>query len=152
MDRECYRDIEKIKTIGSTYMAAVGLVPTTSSEVGGAAAAGTCLGFPAFGTLGGFFWCEFQAKKSIAAHLCTVSDFAVNMFDVLDAINYQSYNDFVLRVGEFRDPRRRRRTVAGELGGKRATQKAAPASRKLVRVLGSIVLGILRQEPRSAAA
>lgn len=33
MDRECYQDIEKIKTIGSTYMAAVGLVPTTSSEV-----------------------------------------------------------------------------------------------------------------------
>lgn len=25
------------------------------------------------------------------------------MFDVLDAINYQSYNDFVLRVGESRD-------------------------------------------------
>lgn len=39
MDRECYRDIEKIKTIGSTYMAAVGLVPTTSSEVGAASAA-----------------------------------------------------------------------------------------------------------------
>lgn len=33
MDKECYRDIEKIKTIGSTYMAAVGLVPTTSSKV-----------------------------------------------------------------------------------------------------------------------
>lgn len=33
MDKECYRDIEKIKTIGSTYMAAVGLVPTTASKV-----------------------------------------------------------------------------------------------------------------------
>lgn len=44
-------------------------------------------------------------KKSIAAHLCTVSDFAIDMFDVLDAINYQSYNDFVLRVGECRDSR-----------------------------------------------
>lgn len=33
MDKECYRDIEKIKTIGSTYMAAVGLVPTTGSKV-----------------------------------------------------------------------------------------------------------------------
>lgn len=33
MDKECYRDIEKIKTIGSTYMAAIGLVPTTSSKV-----------------------------------------------------------------------------------------------------------------------
>ncbi|XP_024909922.1 adenylate cyclase type 1-like isoform X2 [Cynoglossus semilaevis] len=70
MDKECYRDIEKIKTIGSTYMAAVGLVPTTVSKV----------------------------KKSIASHLCTVSDFAIEMFDILDAINYQSYNDFVLRI------------------------------------------------------
>ncbi|KAM7409330.1 hypothetical protein PAMA_001012 [Pampus argenteus] len=33
MDKECYKDIEKIKTIGSTYMAAVGLVPTTGSKV-----------------------------------------------------------------------------------------------------------------------
>lgn len=47
--------------------------------------------------------CEFQVKKSISTHLCTVSDFAIDMFDVLDAINYQSYNDFVLRVGECSD-------------------------------------------------
>lgn len=33
MDKECYKDIEKIKTIGSTYMAAVGLVPTTGTKV-----------------------------------------------------------------------------------------------------------------------
>ena len=33
MDKECYKDIEKIKTIGSTYMAAVGLVPTAGSKV-----------------------------------------------------------------------------------------------------------------------
>ncbi|CAL8254765.1 unnamed protein product [Merluccius merluccius] len=86
MDKECYRDIEKIKTIGSTYMAAVGLVPTTGSK----------------------------AKKSIASHLCTVSDFAIEMFDVLDAINYQSYNDFVLRVGINAGP-----VVAGVIGARR---------------------------------
>uniref|UniRef100_A0A3Q0RSG1 Adenylate cyclase type 1 n=1 Tax=Amphilophus citrinellus TaxID=61819 RepID=A0A3Q0RSG1_AMPCI len=83
MDKECYRDIEKIKTIGSTYMAAVGLVPTTS-------------------------------KRSITSHLCTVSDFAIEMFDVLDAINYQSYNDFVLRVGINVGP-----VVAGVIGARR---------------------------------
>lgn len=33
MDKEYYKDIEKIKTIGSTYMAAVGLVPTTGTKV-----------------------------------------------------------------------------------------------------------------------
>ncbi|KAM7387764.1 hypothetical protein PAMP_023981 [Pampus punctatissimus] len=86
MDKECYKDIEKIKTIGSTYMAAVGLVPTTGSK----------------------------AKKSITSHLCTVSDFAIEMFDVLDAINYQSYNDFVLRVGINVGP-----VVAGVIGARR---------------------------------
>ncbi|XP_069572905.1 adenylate cyclase type 1-like isoform X1 [Brachyistius frenatus] len=86
MDKECYRDIEKIKTIGSTYMAAVGLVPTTASKT----------------------------KKSITSHLCTVSDFAIEMFDVLDAINYQSYNDFVLRVGINAGP-----VVAGVIGARR---------------------------------
>lgn len=35
MDKECYKDIEKIKTIGSTYMAAVGLVPTVGTKVRG---------------------------------------------------------------------------------------------------------------------
>ncbi|XP_037105185.1 adenylate cyclase type 1 isoform X1 [Syngnathus acus] len=84
MDKECYRDIEKIKTIGSTYMAAVGLVPTTGS------------------------------KNSITSHLCTVADFAIEMFDVLDAINYQSYNDFVLRVGINVGP-----VVAGVIGARR---------------------------------
>ncbi|KAM8874066.1 adenylate cyclase type 1-like isoform 2-T2 [Spinachia spinachia] len=86
MDKDCYSDIEKIKTIGSTYMAAVGLVPTTASK----------------------------AKKSITSHLCTVSNFAIDMFDVLDAINYQSYNDFVLRVGINVGP-----VVAGVIGARR---------------------------------
>lgn len=43
-----------------------------------------------------------QAKKCISAHLSTLADFAIEMFDVLDEINYQSYNDFVLRVGTWR--------------------------------------------------
>ena len=33
MDKGCYKDIEKIKTIGSTYMAAVGLVPPVADKV-----------------------------------------------------------------------------------------------------------------------
>ncbi|XP_035375907.1 adenylate cyclase type 1b [Electrophorus electricus] len=86
MDKECYKDIEKIKTIGSTYMAAVGLVPTTGSK----------------------------AKTSTATHLSTIADFAIEMFDVLDEINYQSYNDFVLRVGINVGP-----VVAGVIGARR---------------------------------
>lgn len=42
----------------------------------------------------------FQVKKSTSAHLSTIADFAIEMFDVLDEINYQSYNDFILRVGK----------------------------------------------------
>ncbi|XP_076974786.1 adenylate cyclase type 1 isoform X2 [Tamandua tetradactyla] len=76
MDKDLYKELEKIKTIGSTYMAAVGLTPT----------AGT------------------KAKKSISSHLSTLADFAMEMFDVLDEINYQSYNDFVLRVGDGGSP------------------------------------------------
>ncbi|TRY65022.1 hypothetical protein DNTS_033522, partial [Danionella cerebrum] len=86
MDKECYKDIEKIKTIGSTYMAAVGLVPTIGTK----------------------------AKKSSADHLSTIADFAIEMFDVLDEINYQSYNDFVLRVGLNAGP-----VVAGVIGARR---------------------------------
>ncbi|KAL2097271.1 hypothetical protein ACEWY4_006478 [Coilia grayii] len=86
MDKECYKDIEKIKTIGSTYMAAVGLVPTIGTKT----------------------------KKSAATHVSTVADFAIEMFDVLDEINYQSYNDFVLRVGINVGP-----VVAGVIGARR---------------------------------
>uniref|UniRef100_A0A4W3HEP8 Adenylate cyclase type 1 n=1 Tax=Callorhinchus milii TaxID=7868 RepID=A0A4W3HEP8_CALMI len=86
MDKECYKDIEKIKTIGSTYMSAVGLVPTTGTK----------------------------AKRSIYSHLSTLADFAMEMFDVLDEINYQSYNDFVLRVGINVGP-----VVAGVIGARR---------------------------------
>ncbi|KAL4630993.1 adenylate cyclase type 1-like [Arapaima gigas] len=86
MDKECYKDIEKIKTIGSTYMAAVGLVPTTGSK----------------------------NRKSVSSHLSTLADFAIEMFDVLDDINYQSYNDFVLRVGINVGP-----VVAGVIGARR---------------------------------
>ncbi|KAK2507820.1 hypothetical protein MC885_018466, partial [Smutsia gigantea] len=86
MEKDFYKDLEKIKTIGSTYMAAVGLVPTTGTK----------------------------AKKCISSHLSTLADFAIEMFDVLDEINYQSYNDFVLRVGINVGP-----VVAGVIGARR---------------------------------
>ncbi|KAM8967029.1 adenylate cyclase type 1 [Pelodytes ibericus] len=86
MEKECYRDIEKIKTIGSTYMGAVGLVPITGTK----------------------------AKKTIYCHLSTLADFSIEMFDVLDEINYQSYNDFALRVGINVGP-----VVAGVIGARR---------------------------------
>lgn len=59
MDKDFYKDLEKIKTIGSTYMAAVGLAPTTGTKVSavwGFAAQGLGLSsVPNFsGTLGRF--------------------------------------------------------------------------------------------------
>ncbi|XP_037693151.1 adenylate cyclase type 1 [Choloepus didactylus] len=86
MEKDLYKELEKIKTIGSTYMAAVGLTPTAGAK----------------------------AKKSISSHLSTLADFAIEMFDVLDEINYQSYNDFVLRVGINVGP-----VVAGVIGARR---------------------------------
>ncbi|XP_017278056.1 adenylate cyclase type 1 isoform X2 [Kryptolebias marmoratus] len=86
MDKECYKDIEKIKTIGSTYMAAVGLVPTVGTK----------------------------DKKLVYDHVSTLADYAIEMFDVLDEINYQSYNEFVLRVGINVGP-----VVAGVIGARR---------------------------------
>nr|XP_019587172.1 PREDICTED: adenylate cyclase type 1 isoform X1 [Rhinolophus sinicus] len=86
MEKDFYKDLEKIKTIGSTYMAAVGLAPTTGAT----------------------------AKKSVSSHLSALADFAIEMFDVLDEINYQSYNDFVLRVGINVGP-----VVAGVIGARR---------------------------------
>uniref|UniRef100_A0A671ETE7 Adenylate cyclase type 1 n=1 Tax=Rhinolophus ferrumequinum TaxID=59479 RepID=A0A671ETE7_RHIFE len=86
MEKDFYKDLEKIKTIGSTYMAAVGLAPTAGAT----------------------------AKKCISSHLSTLADFAIEMFDVLDEINYQSYNDFVLRVGINVGP-----VVAGVIGARR---------------------------------
>uniref|UniRef100_A0A8C7MM19 adenylate cyclase n=1 Tax=Oncorhynchus kisutch TaxID=8019 RepID=A0A8C7MM19_ONCKI len=58
--------------------------------------------------------CGTDAKKSTSSHLCTVADLAIEMCNVLDAINYQSYNDFVLRVGVNVGP-----VVAGVNGARR---------------------------------
>ncbi|CAK6434792.1 unnamed protein product [Pipistrellus nathusii] len=86
LDKDVHQDLEKIKTIGSTYMAAGGLAPTAGAK----------------------------AKRSVTSHLGTLADFALEMFHVLDEINYQSYNEFVLRVGINVGP-----VVAGVIGARR---------------------------------
>lgn len=111
MDKECYKDIEKIKTIGSTYMAAVGLVPTIGTKVWIFVFIYVfifCRSLQreyegSFLTCTLTAWCSFplQNKKSVYDHLSTIADYAIEMFDVLDEINYQSYNEFVLRVGKY---------------------------------------------------
>ncbi|XP_049866894.1 Ca(2+)/calmodulin-responsive adenylate cyclase isoform X2 [Pectinophora gossypiella] len=63
--------IDKIKTVGSTYMAAVGLIPDKKMSD------------------------EASAKK----HMATLVEFVFAMRDKLKDINDNSYNNFMLRVG-----------------------------------------------------
>ncbi|XP_069939523.1 adenylate cyclase type 8-like [Cherax quadricarinatus] len=69
LDEDRFTCIEKIKTIGSTYMAASGLNPT-----------------------------EKDVEDS-HAHLCALVDFALEMKARLEEVNKHSFNNFRLRVG-----------------------------------------------------
>lgn len=64
--------IDKIKTVGSTYMAAVGLIPDK----------------------------KMADDSSIKKHLATLVEFVFAMRDKLKDINDNSYNNFMLRVGK----------------------------------------------------
>lgn len=64
-----FASIEKIKTIGSTYMAVSGLNPST------------------------------QEDEDQYSHLTALTDFALAMKERLDEVNRHSFNNFQLRVG-----------------------------------------------------
>ncbi|XP_069579294.1 adenylate cyclase type 8 isoform X1 [Brachyistius frenatus] len=64
-----FQDIEKIKTIGSTYMAVSGLSP------------------------------EKQQCEDKWGHLCALADFAIALNDSIQEINKHSFNNFELRIG-----------------------------------------------------
>ncbi|XP_058795491.1 adenylate cyclase type 3 [Phymastichus coffea] len=70
LDQEKYKDIIKIKTIGSTYMAASGI--TDSSE---------------------------NKNEPQWQHLSRLTEFAIDMKKALSHINEQSFNHFVLKMG-----------------------------------------------------
>lgn len=65
--------IDKIKTVGSTYMAAVGLIPDK----------------------------KMTDEASSRKHMATLVEFVFAMRDKLKDINDNSYNNFMLRVGEY---------------------------------------------------
>ncbi|XP_062844247.1 adenylate cyclase type 8 isoform X1 [Trichomycterus rosablanca] len=64
-----FQDIEKIKTIGSTYMAVSGLSP------------------------------EKQQCEDKWGHLCALADFAITLNESIQEINKHSFNNFQLRIG-----------------------------------------------------
>uniref|UniRef100_A0A8D1KZR3 adenylate cyclase n=1 Tax=Sus scrofa TaxID=9823 RepID=A0A8D1KZR3_PIG len=84
-----FSGVEKIKTIGSTYMAATGLNATSGQDT------------------------QQDAERS-CSHLGTMVEFAVALGSKLDVINKHSFNNFCLRVGLNHGP-----VVAGVIGAQK---------------------------------
>ncbi|XP_074600208.1 uncharacterized protein LOC141854435 [Brevipalpus obovatus] len=73
LSKECYRSIDKIKTVGSTYMAAVGLIPE--------------------------YRIPDEDGAEAAEYMKLLVDVVFEMKEKLGDINENSYNNFMLRVG-----------------------------------------------------
>nr|CAD7196395.1 unnamed protein product [Timema douglasi] len=69
LDEQRFKNIEKVKTVGATYMAASGLNP------------------------------KQKGTEDEYEHLCALVDFALAMRQRLDDVNTHSFNNFHLRVG-----------------------------------------------------
>ncbi|KAM4695000.1 adenylate cyclase type 3 isoform 2-T2 [Discoglossus pictus] len=82
LDDPQFRCITKIKTIGSTYMAASGVTPDPNSN-----------GY------NNTIKKEEISDKERWQHLADLADFALAMKVTLMNINYQSFNNFMLRIG-----------------------------------------------------
>uniref|UniRef100_A0A668AJW1 Adenylate cyclase type 3 n=1 Tax=Myripristis murdjan TaxID=586833 RepID=A0A668AJW1_9TELE len=78
LDRDEFRCITKIKTIGSTYMAASGVTPESNTN----------------GYVG-----MIQSPIERWQHLADLADFALAMKVTLNNLNKQSFNNFMLRIG-----------------------------------------------------
>lgn len=86
LEQERFRDVIKIKTIGSTYMAASGLNdeddgPGSSSDICGSKENGV------------------NGKLMKWRHLVQLTEFALSLKETLNNINKESFNNFVLRIG-----------------------------------------------------
>ncbi|NXF51633.1 ADCY3 cyclase, partial [Oceanites oceanicus] len=81
LDDPQFRCITKIKTIGSTYMAASGVTPDANAN-------------------GYSVKKETLSDKERWQHLADLADFALAMKVTLMNINYQSFNNFMLRIGK----------------------------------------------------
>ncbi|NXU59649.1 ADCY3 cyclase, partial [Turnix velox] len=81
LDEPQFRCITKIKTIGSTYMAASGVTPDANTN--------------GYSTKK-----ETLSEKERWQHLADLADFALAMKVTLMNINYQSFNNFMLRMNK----------------------------------------------------
>ena len=76
LDEDRFRTIDKIKTIGSTYMAAVGLIPDQKIQ---------------------------EDDASAIYYMSVLAELAFAFRERLHSINENSYNNFMLRIGETRE-------------------------------------------------
>uniref|UniRef100_A0A4W4F110 Adenylate cyclase type 3 n=1 Tax=Electrophorus electricus TaxID=8005 RepID=A0A4W4F110_ELEEL len=81
LDRQEFRCITKIKTIGSTYMAASGVTPESNTNNYSSRKK------------------EDQCILERWQHLADLADFALAMKVTLNNLNKQSFNNFMLRIG-----------------------------------------------------
>ena len=79
LDDARFGDVEKIKTISSTYMAASGLASGLNNDENEE---------------------DEDCQKNTCKPLLDLVDFALALKGRLDNINQESFNDFVLRVGK----------------------------------------------------
>ncbi|XP_056620140.1 adenylate cyclase type 4 isoform X2 [Triplophysa dalaica] len=86
LNKPKFSAVEKIKTIGSTYMAAAGLTNPANTE-------------------------ERQASESSCNHIRSMLDFALALMGRLENINMHSFNNFKLRIGINHGP-----VIAGVIG------------------------------------
>lgn len=73
LDEDCFRSVDKIKTVGSTYMAAVGLMPDMRIQ---------------------------DDPASAGNYMSTLAELAFAFRDKLKVINKDSFNNFSLKVGK----------------------------------------------------
>ncbi|XP_063044617.1 adenylate cyclase type 7 isoform X2 [Engraulis encrasicolus] len=93
-----FSGVEKIKTIGSTYMAAAGLSASTGQENNAASRPDT----------------TYASQERQQAQIGNMVEFAISLMGKLDGINRHSFNSFRLRVGINHGP-----VIAGVIGARK---------------------------------
>jgi adenylate cyclase 3 len=109
LEKPPFKDIIKIKTIGSTYMAATGLDPSRNVKVR--------TEFYGKQTLFEMTTPNFQPDDPITVrwfHLSLLVEFALELKQALQGINEQSFNHFVLKMGINHGP-----ITAGVIGARK---------------------------------
>ncbi|XP_062865203.1 adenylate cyclase type 4-like [Trichomycterus rosablanca] len=91
-----FSSVEKIKTIGTTYMAAAGLINLSTNKEGRVRVQAGVLG---------------QEVDACKHHVRSMVDFAIGLMGRLDNINRHSFNNFKLRIGINHGP-----VIAGVIG------------------------------------